>query len=203
MIYAAPSTDRVQIRLSFVAPSGSGKSSAVNCLAERLQAIGLTVAVLKLADPLYRLQSIYYDVVGQHLDVDSQDQILMETIATQLRRIDPEVLANDFQRRLTACAADVVLNDDLRDDQIDAVRLRALGFKVVRVATSESVRLARLNSRNDPSIVTDSPLDRQVSRIPADFVIPNSAPGLEALDRQIAALSRHIIASNQPLGAIR
>jgi len=86
----------------------------------------------------------------------------------------------------------VVLNDDLRDEETDAHRLQALGFRFVRVATQETIRLQRLHDRNDLSVIQDSPLDCQIARIPADYVICNSSHGFEALDGQVNNLVQHL-----------
>lgn len=181
-----------QIRLAFIAPSGSGKSSALDALRDRLATLGLRVTSLKLAEPLYRLQGSFYATAGRQIAEKAQDQVLLETIATQLRRIDPAALIRDFERRLHQCQADVVLNDDLRDDVTDGPRLRALGFRTVRIVTAETERLRRLTGRQDPTVVECSPLDRQIARIPADFVLCNSA-GPEVLSRQIAGLAAHLV----------
>jgi len=51
--------------------------------------MGLDVVVLKLADPLYRLQNSFYEIAGLPLVAQAQDQVLLEMIARQLRRITP------------------------------------------------------------------------------------------------------------------
>jgi len=182
-----------QLRLCVVGPSGSGKSSVVAALRRALKTGGRRVEVIKLAQPLYRLQSEFYATAGRAIDAGVQDQALLEAIATHLRRIDPAALVHDFERRLADCAADAVLNDDLRDDVTDAPRLRALGFRTLRVVTAEPVRLARLAARGDLTSVAQSPLDRQIARLPVDYVLDNSAEGLAGLDRKVDTLARHLL----------
>jgi dephospho-CoA kinase len=183
-----------QIRLCVVGPSGSGKSTVVSGLRRRLEALGCSVETLKLAQPLYDLQAGFYDTAGRALAPGDQDQILMETIARELRRINPAALVTAFQRRLENCRADVVLNDDLRDDETDAPRLRMLGFRIARVVTAEPVRMTRLLQRKDATTVGDSPLDRQIARLPVDFVINNSRLGLETLAPHLEALANYVAA---------
>lgn len=45
-----------QLRLALVAPSGSGKSTTAQLLREHFEEAGLSVEVIKLAQPLYELQ---------------------------------------------------------------------------------------------------------------------------------------------------
>jgi cytidine deaminase len=183
-----------QVRLCVVGPSGSGKSTVVSGLRRQFEALGCSVETLKLAQPLYDLQGRFYDTIGRALASGDQDQILMETIARELRRIDPAALVVAFERRLRNCQADVVLNDDLRDDETDAPRLRMLGFLIARVVTAESVRISRLLQRQDATAVRDSPLDRQIARLPVDIVINNSQLGFENLAPHVEALADYVAA---------
>lgn len=181
-----------QVRLCIVGPSGSGKSTVVSLLRRELEVAGYSVATLKLAQPLYDLQAKFYDIASVVLSEGDQDQILMETIARELRRINPNSLVSAIERRLDDCRAEVVLNDDLRDDQTDAPRLRKLGFRIARVVTAEPERISRLLLRRDAATIADSPLDRQIARLPVDFVINNSSPGLDRLKTHVDVLAGHI-----------
>jgi len=186
---AAP---RAGLCLCLVAPSGSGKSTTAQLIRDWLLARGHSVEVVKLAEPLYRIQAMFYAEAGIALTPETQDQKLLESVATHLRAIHARALADGFLRRLAASRADVVINDDLRDDRIDWPALREAGFRVVKVAARAEVRAQRLAERNDLSVVKDSPLDLQMARIEADYVLTNNG-SLGALEVQVDGLCRLLV----------
>jgi hypothetical protein len=169
------------IRICFYGLTGSGKSTIARMLCESVRVRGQRAVILKLADPLYRLQREFYAVAGAPLEVGQQDQVLLESIARHLRRISPTSLADDFQARLERCGAEVVINEDLRDPDIDYPRLRALRFRFVRVTVDEAVRRTRLTSRHDLSTVVDSETTRRLELIVPDLELNNSGRDLEQL----------------------
>lgn len=176
-----------QIRLALVAPSGSGKSTTAALLKKRFKQAGKRVDIIKLASPLYALQRAFYDQACRLLPEDAQDQRLLERIATELRHLDAECLVKNFMQRLEQSSADVVINDDLRDDLIDWPHLRRSHFNVVKIVTDSVVRAERLGRRGDLSVVEKSPLDLQMQRIRADYALPNNG-ALEALSGRIDSL---------------
>jgi dephospho-CoA kinase len=194
-------TKRTQLRLSLVAPSGSGKSTLAGMLKTTFEQMGLTVQVLKLAQPLYELQADFYGKSMVNVARDKQNQRLLEVIATEMRRIDANSLVNNFGQRLLDCTADVVINDDLRDDTVDWPYLKREGFRVVRVLASAEKRSQYLDGRGDLSVVSNSDLNLQIARIRADFVLVNNAL-LADFDAQAKSLAEHLVES-QPLVAHR
>lgn len=161
-------------RLAVLGLSGSGKSTIAGLIRASFERRGLTVATVKLAEPLYRLQHEVYAVAAMGLRPGAQDQFLLEELARQLRRIAPRALAEDFLGRLLQADADVVLNDDLRDPWVDFPVLRDAGFRMIRVVVDEETRRQRLSERADPSVVLDSESTANIDRIPADAVIHNT-----------------------------
>jgi AAA domain len=157
-----------------VAPSGSGKSTATRFLREEFEAGGLRVEVIKLAEPLYRLQRDFYASAGQEIDHYAQDQPLLEAIAAHLRRLSPTALVDDLMRRVDATDADVVINDDLRDPHVDWPAMRLAGFRVVGVAVDETIRRKRLARRKDLATAADPPASRELALIPREIVIYNN-----------------------------
>ena len=178
---------RTQLKLCFVAPSGSGKTTASNVLTERFGELGLTVERLKLATPLYALQEKIYQECGIDDICDRQNHELLENFATQMRKIHPRSIIDNFVKRLSGSKADVVINDDLRDSAVDYPVMRAAGFLFVKVLASEAVRATRLDSRNDLKILVNSPLDAQISNIVGDYVVLNDGD-LSAFQLQLHAI---------------
>jgi len=177
--------DAGHLRISLVAPSGSGKSSTAAFMLERCAMLGLSARVVKLAEPLYDLQRRFYAVAGIDIPDKAQNQRLMEAIATHLRLITPDALVRDFLRRLHAEHTDVVINDDLRDMATDLPALRREGFVTVRVSADPTVIRSRLAIRQDLQIETASPLDRAVLSETPDYVIVNTGDDIDAYRRQV------------------
>lgn len=168
--------------------TGCGKSTLASLLKEELTAHGRSTVILKLADPLYRLQRAFYEIASRP-EEQKQDQILLEVIATQLRRISPTSVVDDFLLRLDQCGADTVINDDLRDPHIDYLLLKQRGFKFIRLVCSETVRQARLGQRDDISTIVQSKTTAELDLIVSDLVIDNSGCDIGALK----GVARHII----------
>ncbi|MHA3947376.1 alkaline phosphatase family protein [Cellulomonas bogoriensis] len=164
---------RRQLRLCVTGLSGAGKSTFVAIAREVCAARGLSVEHVRLAEPLYRLQQEVRTTAGVGARAAQQDQLLMESLAQQLRRLNPRALVEPVAARVRHSTADVVLNDDLRDPDVDAVELRRLGFVVVRVEAPDELRRARLERRGDVS--TSDASTQGLRRLSADHTIRNDA----------------------------
>lgn len=171
-----------RLRVAVIGLTGSGKSTCASIIEELAAAEGLSHARVKLAKPLYDLQEVIYRAARATLADGAQDQLLMESLADHLRRINPRSIAEDFAERLGQACADVVINDDLRDPHVDAPILRDLGFRVLRVRCDEDLRRQRLAGRADPTLSDRS--TRELDLIPPDAVLDNSG----GLDRCRAAV---------------
>jgi hypothetical protein len=166
-----PTVRTRQLRLAVIGLTGSGKSTVAGMVEAIAAERGLRCERLKLAAPLYRLQEVVYRAAGEDVRPQAQDQQLMEVLADALRRINPTSIVADFLSRLDGVDTDIVINDDLRDPDVDAPALVASGFKVVRVRTSEQLRAHRLAGRGDITVS-----DRSTVRLDAirpDAVVEN------------------------------
>jgi thymidylate kinase len=171
--------------------AGSGKSTASAMIAETLGARGFSVEVVKLAEPLYRLQQHIYETAGRPVPLWTHDNELLRTLATQLRRINPQYLVDDFLRRLdtgAARAADVVLNDDLRDAAVDYPGMAARGFQFLFVSCPDDVRAARLRARGDVTVVADDVTTWGFDRITPDWTIENGSDDPGQLAQQLGVV---------------
>lgn len=178
---------RPALRIAVIGHSGCGKSTTAGLVADFAARSGLRHAVVKLAAPLYDLQAAVYRRAGVALAPGAQDQVLLEALADALRRIRPDSLVADFTARMAAVDADVVINDDLRDPEVDAPALRALGFRVVRVTADPATQAARLAARDD--LTRSDRSTAGLDRIEADAVLDNSGP-LTALADSVPRLLR-------------
>lgn len=174
------------IKLTLIAPSGSGKSTVAGLIGEYAAMRGLDMAVVKLATPLYYLQSEIYRLARTKVGADQQNHVLMESMADHLRAVNPKSIVTDFLERLRKVRAPIVVNDDLRDGDVDWPVMREEGFRAVRVAASTAVRKARLVARQDLTTIEVSKLDARIARIPIDVEIRNDSDGLDGLRAEIA-----------------
>lgn len=169
------------IKLAFYGLSGSGKSSAAAITKEFFYEKSMSVEIIKLAYPIYKLQEQFYLVANQPINPDDQDQILMENIATNLRRINSNSLVDSFDQRLKNSFADVIINDDIRDYEVDYKYLKENQFTFIRVVCDESRRIERLNTRNDISFVKNSSTTKDIDKFEPDIVINTTDTDLDQL----------------------
>jgi energy-coupling factor transporter ATP-binding protein EcfA2 len=182
-----------QGRICLVGATGSGKSTTAELLAEYLAEAGRRSRLIALAAPLRDLQDQLYRTIGQPKAADQQDQQLMFALATNIRRIRPTALVEKFEAALADTPPDtVVINADLRDHAVDAVRLRELGFRFVRLRCDRVVRQHRLGRRDDISVVDDE-REFRLDAIACDLEFDNSRPGLAHLRDFCRELSRDLI----------
>jgi dephospho-CoA kinase len=138
---------------------------------EVVAARGGTSCRVKLSAPLYALQAKVYETAELPLAEGAQDQLLMEALASHLRRIRADSLVSDFFRRIAGVQADLIINDDLRDPFVDAPSLRREGFRIVRVTCPEPIRRSRLAVRDDITVADAS--TSQLDLIEPDAVVEN------------------------------
>lgn len=179
--------------------AGAGKSTVSAMLGDALTLRGLRVEIVKLALPLYRLQQHIYATVGRDVPLWTHDNDILRSLATHLRRINPDFLVEDFLNRAAESSADVVINDDLRDTIVDYPRLRETGFQFLHVACSDIVRTRRLQVRGDVNVVPDSVHSWGFDRISPDWTIDNSSNESEELDQQIRVFLDKWLAQHSPV----
>jgi hypothetical protein len=167
------------MRICLVGETGSGKSTTASVLRDCLAEAGRPAQLIALAALLNDLQNAVYSEIGEPKKADQQDQQLMVDLANNIRRIRPTALVERFERSLAAVpSGTVVINADLRDHRVDAVRLRELGFFFVRVRCDRAVRAHRLDARDDLSVVDDEKVF-QLENIDCDMEFDNSADGIQ------------------------
>jgi dephospho-CoA kinase len=163
------------MKLALYGLSGSGKSTVAAALNESLTQRGHRVEVVKLAAPLYRLQASIYATAGRDIGPWEHDNELLRTLARQLRRINPDFIADDFLRRVRASTADVVINDDLRDGRVDYPRLVTGGFRFLQVSCNDEVRAGRAAARGDRTVVPDSDAIWGYDQITPDWTVDTTS----------------------------
>lgn len=169
-------------RIAVCGPPGSGKSSFRRMSAMIAIERGFTLHHLRLADPLYWAQADVYRRAGRQLEnPDMQDGRLLNVLGSEMRRINPEVLADHaretvgrLQRRieLSPSQPHVILCDDMRP--ADAWFLEELGFRFVGVKVAAGVSSARRRLRGDLSLgALDDVTERGFDELPLMDSIDN------------------------------
>lgn len=181
-----------QTRICLVGPSGSGKSTVASLIKKKVEQQKKTVGVLRLAEPLYKIQELFYQESGLQISTYQQDQQLLEKIAIEMRKISSVSLIDNFLSRLAVTSHDLLINDDLRDHLIDWPRMAAAGFIVIRVVTDPSIRHSRLKSRDDITRVEKSQLNQQIALINSTFVLVNNG-NLDHLDVQVTGIMPYLL----------
>jgi hypothetical protein len=144
--------------------------------------------VVKIAEPLYLMQRELYTMIGRQIAPYQQDQILLRVLAGEIRRIAPSFLADDFLRRVSQSTAKIIVNDDLKDVDVDYPKLVTAGFRFVKIACDEETRLRRLASREDLAVTPETPQTWQFDRIQPSWEIDNTEEGEPALARKVSEL---------------
>jgi dephospho-CoA kinase len=173
------------LKLAIYGLSGSGKSTTAKIIKDYYEKENKKVEFVKLAYPLYKIQQIFYETAGKKIDFYDQDQVLLEVIAENLRKISKTALVDDFMTRLKECTADVVINDDIRDHEHDYPVLKEENFLFFRVFCDEHLRIKRLKERNDISIQVNSNTTRDINKFEPDWEIDSSTGDLGTTKKKI------------------
>jgi len=113
--------------LSFLSPTGFGKTTAVKLLARHFH-----VRNIKLAQPLYEMQDMIYNRLKK--TIVGQDGELLQFLGNKIQRDYPEFLAKEFWNNLQKTLLDnpeFILNDDCRPHNYPF--LKKFGFIFIKI----------------------------------------------------------------------
>ncbi len=168
--------------LSFVGPSGVGKSTCYDYAEKFLQEQEFYVYRHEVAHPLRLIQESAYEL----LDLDPQGNpddptcfrqdgallgFLAEHFGDQLGKVFATDFESCFDSRNPECPIAVV-NTDCRNNAYDT--LKALGFTFVRLEVDEETLLARRQARGDTSPFNYAALVESTNRIETPYIIFNN-----------------------------
>lgn len=114
-------------KICFIAPSGYGKSTAVRLLSQLCK-----IKNIKIAEPLYDLQKIFYDYINTKM-IGEQDGELLQFLGAKIRKHNQTFLIEKFTDKLNTINDNDVLitNDDCRPP--DYEKLKKLSFVFVGI----------------------------------------------------------------------
>lgn len=153
---------RSVLKLSFIAPTGYGKTTAVHII----QNLYCLSANIKLSAPLYELQKYFYEFIGAEMRGE-QDGEFLQFLGYKIQKEVPEFLALRFYERLKSLEATyrVITNDDCRPHNYPF--LRNWGFKFIRI--DGFARMRQDHIAIDPR----HPVEEGLNDLAVDLVIDN------------------------------
>lgn len=114
------------LKISFIAPSCYGKSTAIKMLSDCYD-----LKNIKIAEPLYELQSAFYRYINKEIEFE-QDGELLQFLGAKIRKENPAFLIDTFTNKVNASSThELITNDDCRPP--DYIYLKKLGFKFVLI----------------------------------------------------------------------
>jgi hypothetical protein len=166
--------DVIGVRIALLGPPGSGKSTTAALFRSAVERAGGTAAIIKIAAPLYDVQGAFYARLGTGIREGDQDGPLLNFLGSHFRRVSPQFLLEDFERRCVEARRDVdaIICDDARP--IDLEGLRRNGFTVVRVRVPDVLRRYRKLGRSDRVAGDDAHVTEVGTDLVADFEIGNA-----------------------------
>lgn len=165
------------MKICFLAPSGYGKSTAIEILKNYFD-----IKNIKIAEPLYELQNEFYKKIGLD-DENKQDGELLQFYGKKIRSIDKKYLLNIFKEKLDKCTNNIITNDDCRPD--DYEYLKSLGFIFIRINGFK-------RDRNDITNIDNKNKIEWQSNIPFDYEIDNFGSLLD-YEKELVNLFRNIL----------
>jgi len=148
----------MKLKLSFLAPSTYGKSTAVSILMKNYDANNI-----RIAEPLYQLQEIFYTFLGMTIE-EKQDGELLQFYGLKIRKESPMFLLDEFIKRLNNQTSSIILNDDCRP--YDYETLKSLGFIFIRINGMP-------RNRDDHRAANAREIVEWQSDIPCDYEVDN------------------------------
>ncbi len=147
-------------KICFVAPSGYGKTTAINLISKFHN-----IENIKIATPLYELQNHFYNFIETDISGE-QDGELLQFFGVKIRKENPTFLLNRFKRSLEVAEKKdaLISNDDCRPPDYDC--LRELGFIFVRI--NGFCRTRKDHTTANPKLSIE-----WQNEIPCDFSVDN------------------------------
>ena len=165
------------MKICFLAPSAYGKSTAIKLLQKHFD-----VKNVKIADPLYELQSDFYEKLGIEIG-NRQDGELLQFYGKKVRKENSEFLLKEFKTKLDSTIATIISNDDCRPDDYNF--LKNNGFIFVKINGYK-------RDRDDVSIANPKEKIEWQSEIPFDYEVDNYG-SLEEYESNLLTLMNKLL----------
>lgn len=165
------------MKICFLAPSGYGKSTAIRLLQKHFD-----IKNIKIAEPLYELQSEFYDKLGIEIG-DRQDGELLQFYGKKVRKENEKFLLNEFKKKLFNTSATIISNDDCRPNDYEF--LKENDFVFIKINGYQ-------RDRDDVTIANPKEKIEWQSQIPFDYEIDNYG-SLEEYEEKLLSLMNELL----------
>lgn len=182
-------------KLVLAGPSGSGKSTSAKIIKDIFEQKGIHARLEKLATPLYDIQEQMYKICGIN-DFSQQNQKLLETIATELRKISPTCLVDNIKKRIRTSSAECIINEDLRDLEVDYLFFKKEQYIFIRIWAPQTTRSKRLNARFDVNFSLEAESDKKIDLMEFDYFVGNNS-SIKALREKLTMIINDILCQNK------
>ncbi|MBX7066815.1 MAG: hypothetical protein K1X28_06255 [Parachlamydiales bacterium] len=137
-------------KLALLGGPGVGKDTFVQILRKYFPSS--SYQQIRLAEPLYEVQSFVYKTCSKEIGENAQDGQLLNFLGKHMRSINPNVLLDRFAQSVREMEqkVDLILCTDLRP--IDARFVKEMGFMVVNIVADPSLTVERRKKRGDLSL---------------------------------------------------
>lgn len=135
------------LKIGLLGTTGVGKDTCCQCIKKLFP--NISIQVLRLAQPLYAVQNMVYQICGVEKGGDIQDGALLNFLGKHMRQINPQVLVDAFfdALRKVGTETDLILCPDVRP--IDAPSLKKIGFTLIHILADPETALERRKKRGD------------------------------------------------------
>ncbi|MFG2030352.1 hypothetical protein [Streptomyces sp. NPDC048825] len=166
------------LKVAFIGPPMSGKSTAARLLAGRLD----DADVVSASAPLVQVEQVMLAVAGLNtVDVDREvRRSIKRLIRSAFDELGLDIVREVFCRELAEAKAGVIINDDARAALLPV--LRSFAFKIVWVERGGAVTAVGPEG---------SQHDHTIDKAEADFVIANTG-SLSDLETEVTRVQRSL-----------
>jgi len=179
------------IKLALLGTTGVGKDTAVCIINEIFP--NLSTQVIRLADPLYEAQNAIYKICNKEKEYYTQDGELLNFLGQHMRKINPQVIQNSFERAIKKISPHIhlIICCDVRP--LDVPFVRNEGFFILNIIADPMIALERRRLRGDLSLgsVSHSTEEGLASRL-YDYQIANNG-SLQEFKQKIIKTIRELM----------
>ena len=180
------------VKLGLLGTTGVGKDTCVKIIQKHYS--DLRIKLIRLAAPLYEVQSFIYKICQREKDSNIQDGVLLNFLGKHLREINPDVLKRPFFQTLheSTSKADVIICSDVRPADVPFVKEE--GFTILNIVTDSKVARQRRLERGDVSLGNPSHSTEKDAVINlSDYQISNNG-SLEEFEKKVIEFMQRLIA---------
>lgn len=150
------------LKISFLAPTGCGKTTAARLIEKNFPAQNI-----KLAAPLYDMQKLIYDRLG--IPCEGQDGEFLQFMGAKIQRDYPDFLFSEFLQKeeeiLRETQVEIIVNDDCRPHNY--LFLKKNGFVFIGIK-------GKSHLRDDITSIDPKHIVEWQQPLPVDYIVDNT-----------------------------